>query len=188
VEYGEATAAGKGAAAPVRGLAYFSEKTMRTGLWRRSRIVETTVFEPPFKKKRTTKGAKMDQIWTARALSVLRIMTALLFMEHGTAKLFGFPPAPPSPPHELFSLIGMSGPIEAIGGLLLALGLFTRPVAFILCGEMAVAYFMRHAPNGFFPLLNRGDSAIQYCFVFLYLIFAGAGPWSLDAIWCKKAK
>jgi putative oxidoreductase len=124
----------------------------------------------------------MDQLWTARALSVLRIMTALVFMEHGTAKLFNFPTSP-FPAHSLLSLMGASAILEAFGGLLLVLGLFTRPVAFVLCGEMAVAYFMVHAPHSFFPLLNKGDSAIQFCFVFLYLVFAGPGPWSLDGLW-----
>jgi len=128
----------------------------------------------------------MDEIWTARVLSVLRIVTALLFMQHGTSKLFGFPPSP-FPVHSLMSLIGVSAILEAVGGGLLVLGLFTRPVAFILCGEMAVAYFMAHAPHSFFPLLNKGDSAIQFCFVFLYLVFAGPGPWSLDALLHKRA-
>ena len=128
----------------------------------------------------------MDEIWTARVLSVLRIVTALLFMQHGTSKLFGFPPSP-FPVHSLMSLIGVSAVLEAVGGGLLVLGLFTRPVAFILCGEMAVAYFMAHAPHSFFPLLNKGDSAIQFCFVFLYLVFAGPGPWSLDALLHKRA-
>ena len=128
----------------------------------------------------------IDEAWTARVLSVLRIVTALLFMEHGTSKLFGFPPSP-FPVHSLMSLIGLSAVLEAIGGGLLVLGLFTRPVAFILCGEMAIAYFMAHAPHSFFPLLNKGDSAIQFCFVFLYLVFAGPGPWSLDALLHKKA-
>ncbi len=128
----------------------------------------------------------MDQLWTARALSVLRIVTALLFLEHGTSKLFGFPPSP-FPVHGLLSMLGASGILEAGGGFLLLLGLFTRPVAFILCGEMAVAYFMVHAPHSFFPLLNKGDSAIQFCFVFLYLVFAGPGPWSVDELWRKEA-
>lgn len=128
----------------------------------------------------------IDEVWTARVLSVLRIVTALLFMEHGTSKIFGFPPSP-FPVHSLMSLIGASAILEAVGGGLLVLGLFTRPVAFILCGEMAIAYFMAHAPHSFFPLLNKGDSAIQFCFVFLYLVFAGPGPWSLDALLHKKA-
>jgi putative oxidoreductase len=115
-----------------------------------------------------------------RVLSILRIMTALLFLEHGTQKLLGFPPSP-NPGPALFSLLGIQGVIEIVGGVLLALGLFTRPVAFILSGDMAVAYWMAHAPQSFFPVLNRGDAAILYCFVFLYLAAAGGGPWSLDA-------
>jgi putative oxidoreductase len=124
--------------------------------------------------------AALSTTWAPRMLSILRIMTALLFLEHGTQKLLGFPPSP-NPGPALFSLLGIQGIIELVGGLLLALGLFTRPVAFILSGDMAVAYFMAHAPQSFFPVLNRGDAAILYCFVFLYLIFAGPGPWSLDA-------
>lgn len=127
------------------------------------------------------------QIWTPRLLSVLRIMTALLFVEHGTSKLFGFPHFP-VPAHGLISMIMLEGVLECFGGALLVLGLFTRPVAFLLSGEMAVAYFLVKAPHGFFPLLNGGDSIIQYCFVFLYLVFAGPGPWSVDALWCKNAK
>jgi putative oxidoreductase len=127
----------------------------------------------------------MDEIWTARVLSVLRIVTALLFTEHGTSKLFGFPPSPFAV-HSLISLLGASAVIEFAGGALLVLGLFTRPVAFILCGEMAVAYFTWHAPRSFFPLVNMGDSAIQFCFVFLYFVFAGPGPWSLDALIARK--
>jgi putative oxidoreductase len=118
--------------------------------------------------------------WAPRVLSILRIMTALLFLEHGTQKLLGFPPSP-NPGPALFSLLGIQGIFEVVGSVLLALGLFTRPVAFVLSGDMAVAYFMAHAPRSFFPVLNRGDAAILYCFVFLYLAFAGGGPWSLDA-------
>jgi len=118
--------------------------------------------------------------WTPRVLSVVRIMVGLLFLEHGTTKLFDFPP-PASPGSALLSLLGVQGVIEVVGGALIALGLFTRPVAFILCGDMAVAYFLRHGPRNFFPVLNAGDAAILYCFVFLYFIFAGAGPWSVDA-------
>ncbi|TAL78403.1 MAG: DoxX family protein [Beijerinckiaceae bacterium] len=124
------------------------------------------------------------ELWTGRVLSVLRIVTALVFMQHGLAKLFGFPE--PSHVDHLLSLSGVAGILEAFGGFLLLIGLFTRPVAFILCGEMAVAYFMVHAPHSFFPMLNKGDSAIQFCFVFLYLVFAGAGPWSLDALLRNK--
>jgi putative oxidoreductase len=122
----------------------------------------------------------LSTTWAPRMLSILRIMTALLFLEHGTQKLLAFPPSP-NPGPALFSLLGIQGVIEIVGGVLLALGLFTRPVAFILSGDMAVAYWMAHAPQSFFPVLNRGDAAILYCFVFLYLVFAGPGPWSLDA-------
>jgi putative oxidoreductase len=111
-------------------------------------------------------------------LAILRIMTALLFLAHGTAKLLGFPDIGMSVP--LFSLFGLAGVIEIVGGVLLVLGLFTRPVAFILAGEMAVAYFMAHAPQGFFPLANQGDSAVLFCFIFLYLVAAGPGAWSID--------
>ena len=111
-------------------------------------------------------------------LAILRIITALLFMSHGTAKLFGFPDIGMNPP--LFSLFGFAAVLEIVGGILLVIGLFTRPVAFILAGEMAVAYFMAHAPQSFFPIINQGESAILFCFVFLYLVFAGPGAWSLD--------
>lgn len=118
--------------------------------------------------------------WAPQMLSVLRIMSALLFLEHGTMKLFNFPAGEMGQP-PLLSLMGVQGLIEVIGGVLLGLGLFTRPVAFILSGNMAVAYFMAHAPESFFPVLNNGDAAILYCFVFLYIFFAGPGPWSIDA-------
>ncbi|MBX6322874.1 MAG: DoxX family protein [Rhodospirillaceae bacterium] len=118
--------------------------------------------------------------WSPRLLALLRIVAGLLFIEHGTAKLFGFPPTGMSGDLELLSLIGLSAVLEFAGGILMLLGLFTRPVAFILSGEMAVAYFMVHAPRGFFPILNGGEPAILYCFVFLYLSVAGAGAWSLD--------
>ena len=118
--------------------------------------------------------------WAPRVLSILRIVTALLFLEHGTQKLLGFPPSPnPGPP--LASLGGLAGTIEIVGGLLVAIGLFTRPAAFIMSGEMAFAYFMAHAPRNFFPVVNGGDAAILYCFVFFYFMFAGPGPWSVDA-------
>jgi putative oxidoreductase len=119
--------------------------------------------------------------WSPRVLSIVRIVVALLFMEHGTQKLLGFP-AGPNPMPALLSLQGVQGVIELVGGALLAVGFFTRPVAFILSGDMAVAYFMSHAPQNFFPILNRGDAAILYCFIFLYLAFAGGGPWSVDAM------
>jgi putative oxidoreductase len=119
--------------------------------------------------------------WAARMLSVLRIVVGLLFIEHGTQKLFGFPPSA-NPGPALFSLLGVQGVIEFVGGLLALLGLFTRPVAFILAGDMAAAYFMAHAPRSFFPVLNGGDAAVLYCFVFLYMAVAGGGEWSVDAI------
>lgn len=119
--------------------------------------------------------------WAPRILSLLRIVTAFLFMEHGGQKLFGFP-APSQADHPLFSLIGVAGILEFFGGLLLLIGLFSRPVAFLLSGEMAVAYFMVHAPQGFWPLLNRGELAVMYCFVFLYLFVAGGGSWSMDRL------
>ena len=124
---------------------------------------------------------RFAETWAPRMLSVLRIMTALLFLEHGSQKLLGFPPGSnPMPP--LFSLNGLAGMLELVGGIMILLGLFTRPVAFVLAGEMAVAYFMGHAPRGFFPVNNGGDAAILYCFVFLYLTVAGAGAWSIDAM------
>ena len=121
--------------------------------------------------------------WSPRTLSVLRIATAFLFMPHGVQKLFGFlaPQHTILPP--VFSLLGLAGMLEFFGGLFILLGLFTRPVAFILSGEMAVAYFMVHAPKGFWPLGNGGDLAAIFCFVFLYLAIAGGGVWSLDRLW-----
>jgi putative oxidoreductase len=120
-------------------------------------------------------------LWAPRVLSIVRIVGALIFMEHGTQKLLGFP-ASPNPGPALMSLSWFAGVLELIGGALLALGLFTRPVAFILSGEMAFAYWMAHAPRNFYPVLNGGDAAILYCFLFLYIAFAGGGPWSLDAM------
>jgi len=120
-------------------------------------------------------------------LSLMRIIAALLFMEHGTAKLLGFP-AMGRPGPEIMSLSWIAGVLELIGGALLALGLFTRPVAFVLSGQMAFAYWIAHGPRGFFPLLNGGELAVLYCFVFLYLAAAGPGPWSLDqAFFGKRA-
>jgi putative oxidoreductase len=120
--------------------------------------------------------------WGPRLLSPLRIVAALLFMQHGTQKLFAFPVSEPRDPAALVSLIGVAGVLEVFGGLLLLLGLFTRPVAFVLAGEMAVAYFRSHAPQGFWPILNGGELAALYCFLFLYLAAVGGGPWSLDGI------
>lgn len=120
--------------------------------------------------------------WTPRALATLRIMAALLFMEHGLMKLAHFPAAQPGVPDPLPALLQVAALIEVAGGLLIAAGLFTRLAAFVCCGQMAVAYFMAHAPASFWPGLNMGDAAILYCFVFFYLIFAGPGAWSLDAV------
>ena len=124
--------------------------------------------------------------WIALApylLSLLRIVAALMFMQAGTVKLFGWPMAMPgggSPP--LMSQVGIGALLEFVGGALLLVGLFTRPVAFILSGEMAVAYFQFHQPNGFWPVVNQGQPAVLYCFIWLYISARGAGPWSLDAM------
>ncbi len=120
-------------------------------------------------------------VWAPRVLSVLRIVAALIFLLHGTQKLFGFPAPPASGLPPVMSLFWIGAILELVGGLLLLVGAFTRPVAFILSGEMAVAYWMFHAPRNLYPTLNGGDASILYCFVFLYLVFAGAGPWSVDA-------
>jgi putative oxidoreductase len=119
--------------------------------------------------------------WRPRALSVLRIIAGLMIIEHGMGKIIGFPALPAYANVQPFSLIGAAGFIELIGGALLIVGFLTRPVAFILSGEMAIAYFMVHAPKSFYPLVNGGTLAIEYCFAFLYLAAAGAGPWSVDA-------
>jgi putative oxidoreductase len=117
--------------------------------------------------------------WTPRLLSVLRIVAAFLFMAHGTEKWLAFP-EPRESPTMLWSLSGVAGLLELVGGFLLLLGLFTRPVAFVLSGLMASAYFIAHAPDDFWPIVNRGELAALYCFVFLYLAAAGGGPWSVD--------
>jgi putative oxidoreductase len=124
--------------------------------------------------------------WQPQLLSVLRIMSGALFLQHGTAKVLGFPVVEGVPPPGL-SLAGMSGPLELILGVLLVLGLFTRPAAFLAAGFCAVAYWMVHGVNGFFPILNGGELAALYCFVFLYICAAGPGPWSLDAAMRKRA-
>ena len=121
-------------------------------------------------------------------LSILRIAIALLFIEHGSMKLLGFPPSGQPVHLVLFSLHGLSGVLELLGGLLLLPGLFTRSVAFILSGEMAAAYFIAHAPHGFFPALNKGELAVVYAFIFLYLAAAGGGPWSVDHLLQKDGK
>ena len=125
-----------------------------------------------------TQASPLAADWAPRVLSIVRIMAALLFMEHGMQKLFGIPAGPIHP--DPFSLLWYAAVLELAGGALLLVGLFTRPVAFLLSGEMAVAYWMAHAPHSLFPAINGGDAAILFCFVFLYLAAAGAGPWSID--------
>jgi len=125
--------------------------------------------------------------WSYRMRGICRIVVGLLFIAHGTQKLFGFPPSPmPGMPVDPFTTLGVAGIIEVIGGAMIILGLLTRPVAFLLAGEMAVAYFRVHFPRGFFPINNGGELAVLYCFAFLYLMFAGAGAWSLDAMISRR--
>lgn len=124
------------------------------------------------------------ETWRPRALAVLRIIAAYLLIPHGTAKLFGVPHQAMFDGLEPVSLLGVAGILEVFGGALFLIGLFTRPVAFILCGFMAVAYFMAHASQGhaLLPMLNQGELAVLWCFVFLYFVFSGAGAWSVDAL------
>jgi putative oxidoreductase len=122
------------------------------------------------------------KVWTPRILGILRIVVGFLFLQHGTAKLFGTPHIAMFDGIQLFSLLGLAGVLELTGGSLVLAGLFTRPAAFILSGEMAVAYFMAHAPHGLLPILNQGELAVVYCFVFLYFSVAGAGAYSVDAM------
>lgn len=129
-------------------------------------------------------GDSLQTVWAPRVLSILRIVAALLFFEHGSAKLLGFPPSNFSP--EVMTLPWIAGVLEIVGGALLVVGLFTRPGAFVLSGLMAFAYWIAHAPKSLYPLLNGGDGAILFCFIFLYLAFAGGGPWSLDALLRRK--
>lgn len=124
---------------------------------------------------------KFIDTWSPRVTGVLRIVTGLLFLEHGTAKLFGVPHVAMFDGLQLFSLMGLAGTLELVGGLAIILGLFTRPIAFILSGQMAVAYFMAHSPKAFLPLVNQGELAVLYCFVFLYFAIGGAGAFSIDA-------
>ena len=130
-----------------------------------------------------TASAWLD-VWVPRAQGLLRIVVAFLFLEHGTAKLFGVPHVAMFDNLQLMSLIGVAGIIEVVGGVLVLIGLFTRPAAFILSGEMAAAYFMAHAPQGnaLVPLLNQGESAVLFCFVFLFFAAAGAGAWGVDTM------
>lgn len=128
-------------------------------------------------------NAAFFDTWTPRLLAVLRIVTAYLFLTHGTAKLFGVPRVEMFEGLEILSLAGIAGILEVVGGALLILGLFTRPTAFILSGQMAVAYFIAHATQGhvLVPFMNQGESAVLFCFIFLFISAAGAGAWSIDA-------
>ena len=127
-----------------------------------------------------------NSTWAPRALGILRIVVAFLFVQHGTLKLFGVPAAEGMGAVELMSIYGLAGILEAVGGVLLLLGLFTRPVAFVLSGQMAVAYFMAHAPQSFLPIQNHGELAVTWCFLFLYYFFAGPGAYSLDGMRGKE--
>ena len=126
--------------------------------------------------------------WSDRVLAVLRIVAGAIFMSYGSMKLFGYPPSPQAmPAFALMSQLGVAGMLELFGGLAIVLGLLTRPVAFILAGEMAVAYFQAHAPQSIFPVVNNGVPAVLYCFLFLYLSAAGAGAWSIDRLLLRRA-
>ena len=132
--------------------------------------------------------ATLRLTWEPRMLSILRIVVGLLYLQHGLNKFFNFPPTPNHAAYRLFSLNpGLAANLETVGSTLIILGLFTRPAAFILSGEMAFAYFMAWAPRGFFPFPNGGDATVLYCFTFLYLFVAGAGVWSLDQLWKSRA-
>ena len=128
----------------------------------------------------------LTNVWAPWLLAALRIMSALLFLEHGLVKLFGFPPGAAPGAQPLTSFLGIAGLIEAVGGCLLLMGLFTRPVAFVLAGEMAVGYFLVHAPLGFYPAINAGEPAILFCFIFLYLAAAGPGAGSVDEMRAQR--
>ena len=130
----------------------------------------------------TSPSPALLAIWTPRLLGILRIITGFLYLQHGTAKLFGAPHVAMFDGLQVMSLMGVAGILELVGGALLLLGLFTRPVAFILSGQMAAAYFMAHAPQGFLPILNGGELAVLYSFLFLYFAAAGGGAFSLDGL------
>jgi len=130
----------------------------------------------------------MRLTWEPRMLSILRIVVGLLYLGHGLNKLFNFPPSANHVPYQLFTLVpGLAGLLETIGGTLIVVGLFTRPVAFILSGEMAVAYCMLYLPRSLFRHVSGGVSAVLYCFTFLYFFVAGAGVWSLDRLRTTRA-
>jgi putative oxidoreductase len=128
----------------------------------------------------------MGAAWAPRILSILRIMAGLLFLQHGAAKYLGIPEMSNYANLQVASPSGIAGIVELICGMLIVLGLFTRPAAFIASGTMAAAYFMAHAPRDFYPIINAGELAVLYCFVFFYLIFAGGGTWSLDSLMRKQ--
>jgi len=130
---------------------------------------------------------KLLSAWSPRVLSVVRIVSAFLFMQHGGQKLLGFPVAQRAA-FDLFSLSGAAGVLELFGGALLLIGLFTRSAAFLLSGLMAFAYFIAHAPRGFWPIANGGELAVLYCFLFLYLACAGGGDWSVDRLWAGRRR
>lgn len=134
-----------------------------------------TIFESP------------ESEWTHRMHGILRIVVGLLFLEHGTQKLFGVPAWPVGSIH-LVSELGIAGVLETFGGLAILLGLMTRPVAFVLAGEMAIAYFQQHFPKSLYPVVNGGEPAVLFCFIFLYFVFAGAGEWSIDALLARTRR
>jgi putative oxidoreductase len=137
--------------------------------------MQETVQSRPVAKDRTSLFARLDR-WSPQVLSLVRIVVALLFLQSGLEKFFSFPAAGPP----LSGLLILAAVIETVGSLLLFIGLFTQAAAFIMSGEMAVAYFMAHAPKSFYPALNGGNLAVLYCFVFFYFVFAGGGAWSVD--------
>lgn len=143
----------------------------------RAYLYPPTVERPP----RLSVEPGLPSRGAPEALSLLRIVAALVYWQHGLQKLFNFPPSAHHMPFVLDSLLGVAGVIETVGGALLIFGFLTRTIAFITCGEMAVAYFIAHLPRGFFPINNMGETPVLLCFIFLLLIFAGPGPWSVDA-------
>jgi putative oxidoreductase len=130
-----------------------------------------------------------NALWASRVRSILRIVSGLIFLTSGTTKIFNYPPLPAGmPPIELMSQAGIGGLLELVLGFLIAIGLLTRPAGFIASGVMAVAYFQFHAPQGFFPTVNQGTPAVLLCFIFFYLVFAGAGVWSVDEMLARSRR